>query len=81
MSMDWVLYASLSETRLAVAFGKASGEPSSSLSNIWIEVSRLSIRTKFTSMITLYTYIVRNVCRLPDAAPKGRNRCELRRAV
>jgi hypothetical protein len=32
MSMDWVLYGSLSETRLAVAVGKTNGEPTSSLS-------------------------------------------------
>ena len=30
MSTDWVLYASLSGTRLGVAVGKTSGEPSSS---------------------------------------------------
>ena len=31
MSMEWVLYGSLSETRLAVAVGKMSGEPLSGL--------------------------------------------------
>ena len=63
MSMYWVLYASLSETRLAISVGRASGEPPSSLSiemffGIWTAESRLSIRTKFTSTIILYTYLV-----------------------
>ena len=95
MSMDWVLYAPVSEIRLAVAIGKASGEPPSSLSSkiffwIWAATSRLSIRTKFTSMIILYTYLVdleylrfvdRNACCLLDVALNGRSCCEMRRAM
>jgi len=62
MSMDWVLYASLSEIRLAVAVGKTSGGLSSLSSEMFswtlATASRLSITTKFTLSIILYTYLV-----------------------